>query len=161
MIAAYSTKNGTLTPVPIAADQTLPEDAIWIDALDPTADEENRIENMLGLDVPNREEMQEIEISSRLYQDGGALIMTATLIVGSDTDSPMSVPVTFVLAGHRLVTLRYATPLPFHAYAAQVQRQGASCFDRRGRVGGSAGFGGGPPGRHSRAGPARHGQALA
>lgn len=127
MIAAYSTKNGTLTPVPIAVDQKLPEDAIWIDALEPTADEENRIENMIGLDVPNREEMQEIEISSRLYQDAGALIMTATLIVGSDTDSPVSVPVTFVLAGHRLVTLRYADPLPFRAYAAQVQRQGAPC----------------------------------
>lgn len=127
MIAAYSSKNGTLTPVPIAVDQTLPEDAIWIDVLDPTDDEESRVENMLGLDVPNREEMQEIEISSRLYQEDGALFMTSTLIARSDTDSPVSVPVTFVLAGHRLVTLRYADPLPFRAYAAQVQRQGASC----------------------------------
>src|SRR5687768_2683127 len=122
MLVAYSTQNGTLVSVPIRADQALPADAIWIDALDPTADEEKKIEDLLGLDVPNREEMQEIEISSRLYQDDGALIMTATLIVGSETFNPISDPVTFVLAGHRLVSLRYAETLPFRAYATQVER---------------------------------------
>jgi magnesium transporter len=127
MILAYSSRNGTLRLVSLAVDQALPEDVIWIDVLDPTAEEENSVESMLGLDVPNREEMQEIEVSSRLYQEAGAFFMTATLIAGSDTDSPTSVPITFVLAGHRLVTLRYADPQPFRAFAAQVQRQGAPC----------------------------------
>lgn len=127
MLVAYSSESGTLVSVPIGAEHALPADAIWIDALDPTADEEKKIEDFLGLDVPNREEMQEIEISSRLYQDGGALIMTATLIVGSETFNPISDPVTFVLAAHRLVTLRYAETLPFRAYATQVERAGALC----------------------------------
>ncbi len=127
MLKAYSHQNGTLLSVPIGAEQALPADAIWIDALDPTAEEEKKIEDMLGLDVPNREEMKAIEISSRLYQESGALIMTATLIVGSETPHPVSDPVTFVLAGHRLVTLRYADTLPFRAYASQVQREGVPC----------------------------------
>lgn len=127
MLKAYSHQNGTLLPVPIGGDQALPGDAIWIDALDPTAEEEKKIEDMLGLDVPNREEMKEIEISSRLYQESGALIMTATLIVGSETPHPVSDPVTFVLAGHRLVTLRYADTLPFRAYASEVQREAVPC----------------------------------
>ena len=126
MLKAYSHQNGTLSSVGIEPDQTLPADALWIDALNPTAEEEKKIEDMLGLDVPNREEMREIEISSRLYQESGALIMTATLIVGSETPHPVSDPVTFVLAGHRLVTLRYAETLPFHAYAGQVQREGVA-----------------------------------
>jgi magnesium transporter len=127
MLKAYSHQNGTLSSVAIGPDQALPADAIWIDALDPTAEDEKKIEDMLGLDVPNREEMREIEISSRLYQESGALIMTATLIVGSETPNPASDPVTFVLAGHRLVTLRYADTLPFHAYAGKVQREGVAC----------------------------------
>lgn len=126
MLKAYSQQNGILSSVGIEPDQALPADALWIDALDPTAEEEKKIEDMLGLDVPNREEMREIEISSRLYQESGALIMTATLIVGSETPHPVSDPVTFVLAGHRLVTLRYADTLPFHAYASQVQREGVA-----------------------------------
>jgi magnesium transporter len=126
MLKAYSHQNGILSSVGIEPDQALPADALWIDALDPTAEEEKKIEDMLGLDVPNREEMREIEISSRLYQEAGALIMTATLIVGSETPHPVSDPVTFVLAGHRLVTLRYADTLPFHAYASQVQREGVA-----------------------------------
>jgi len=127
MLKAYSHQNGTLSSVAIGPDQALPTDAIWIDALDPTAEDEKKIEDMLGLDVPNREEMREIEISSRLYQESGALIMTATLIVGSETPNPVSDPVTFVLAGHRLVTLRYADTLPFHAYASKVEREGVAC----------------------------------
>ena len=127
MLKAYSHQNGALSSAQIEGDRALPPDAIWIDALDPTAEEEKKIEDMLGLDVPNREEMKAIEISSRLYQESGALIMTATLIVGSETPHPISDPVTFVLAGHRLVTLRYADTLPFRAYASQVQREGVAC----------------------------------
>ena len=123
MITAYVSRNGTLTYATIGADQSFPEDAVWIDALDFTSEEEAALERFLGLDVPNREEMQEIEISSRLYQEDAALFMTATLIERSDTASPNSIPVTFVLCNHRLVTLRYANPLPFRAYVAQVQRQ--------------------------------------
>jgi magnesium transporter len=57
--------------------------------------------------------MQEIEISSRLYIENGARYMTATLMCQSDTDTPKTTAVTFILAGHRLVTVRYDEPKPF------------------------------------------------
>src|SRR5690606_26760592 len=62
--------------------------------------------------------------SSRLYQDNGAFFMTASVIHRSDTEIPDSVPVTFILAGHRLITLRHAEPQPFRSFAAQVARPG-------------------------------------
>ena len=37
------------------------------------------VEATLGVDVPTREEMKEIEASNRLYEDNGALYMTATV----------------------------------------------------------------------------------
>ena len=71
------------------------------------------MERLAGIAVPTREDMQEIEISSRLYIENGARYMTATLMCQSDTDMPRTTAVTFILAGHRLVTVRYDTPKPF------------------------------------------------
>jgi len=91
----------------------LPEGAIWIDLVNPTAAEDKAVERLAGIAVPTREDMQEIEISSRLYIENGARYMTATLMCHSDTDMPRTTAVTFILAGHRLVTVRYDQPKPF------------------------------------------------
>jgi len=91
----------------------LPESAVWIDLLRPTPEEDKAVERLAGIAVPTREDMQEIEISSRLYIENGARYMTATLMCQSDTDMPRTTAVTFILAGHRLVTVRYDTPKPF------------------------------------------------
>ena len=91
----------------------LPESAVWIDLVNPSAAEDRAVERLTGIAVPTREDMQEIEISSRLYIENGARYMTATLMCQSDTDMPRTTAVTFILAGHRLVTVRYDTPKPF------------------------------------------------
>ena len=91
----------------------LPETAVWIDLVKPTPEEDKAVERLAGIAVPTREDMQEIEISSRLYIENGARYMTATLMCHSDTDMPRTTAVTFILAGHRLVTVRYDTPKPF------------------------------------------------
>src|SRR5438876_10648730 len=98
----------------VAADlSALPESAVWIDLIKPTAEEDKAVERLAGIAVPTREGMQEIEISSRLYIENGARYMTATLMCQSDTDMPRTTAVTFILAGHRLVTVRYDLPKPF------------------------------------------------
>ena len=90
----------------------LPEAAVWIDLIKPTPEEDKAVERLAGIAVPTREDMQEIEISSRLYIENGARYMTATLMCQSDT-APRTTAVTFILAHHRLVTVRYDTPKPF------------------------------------------------
>ena len=91
----------------------LPENAVWIDLVNPNAAEDRAVERLAGIAVPTREDMQEIEVTSRLYVENGARYMTATLMCQSDTDMPRTTAVTFILAGHRLVTVRYDTPKPF------------------------------------------------
>ena len=51
----------------------VPADALWVDLLEPTLEEEKSVEQFLTIDVPTREEMKEIEASSRLYEEAGAL----------------------------------------------------------------------------------------
>src|SRR5207302_10113852 len=85
----------------------LPESAVWIDLVKPTAEEDLAVEKLAGIAVPTREDMQEIEISSRLYIENGARYMTATLMCQCDTDMPRTTAVTFIISGHPLVTVRY------------------------------------------------------
>ncbi|HUD51355.1 magnesium transporter CorA family protein [Parvibaculum sp.] len=122
MITAYVRSNGTLSPLAVEPHGPIPEAVVWLDLLEPTPEEERFVDEVLGLDVPSEEEMQEIEVSSRLYQERNALYMTATVMVGADTAKPGRSPVTFVLVGHRLLTLRYAEPLPFRVFAAKARR---------------------------------------
>src|SRR3546814_18606780 len=86
------------------------DDAVWIDLLEPTKEEERAVETALAIGIPSQEEMQEIEASSRLSQQHGALCMRASVLVTKATWRPESTAITFILAGKRLATVRYATP---------------------------------------------------
>jgi magnesium transporter len=100
----------------------IPPDAIWIDMINPTKAEELLVEAMCAIEVPTREEMREIEVSSRLYSEDNADFMTASVVFGLDSGSPGFAPVTFILTGKRLVTLRYTEPKSFVIYASKLCR---------------------------------------
>lgn len=103
----------------------IPGGVVWIDMIRPTADEEKLVEQAIGIDVPSHADMQEIEASSRLYQEDGNLFMTAIVLSKTDTAEPVARPITFVLTADRLVTIRYSEPRSFEIYAARCQNPGA------------------------------------
>lgn len=103
-------------------NQALLDDAIWIDLLQPTRKEELFLEQRLALNIPTREEMREIELSSRLYKNKGALFMTATMIAESSSPNPKHDAVTFVLAKQQLITIRYIEPQSFRLFLSQIHR---------------------------------------
>jgi magnesium transporter len=122
MMHVYAARNGTLEKLePDPAG--LPEGGVWIDLVHPTPDEEKLVEAWLGLDIPTREEMQEIEASSRLYEEDGALYMTALVVWKADTQEPANTPITFILTQRHLITVRYADPLPFKNFMARCSKQ--------------------------------------
>ena len=123
MLTVYVLRGTTLEPQPFEGG-SIPEAAVWLDLFNPTAEEDRLVEQRVGVAIPTREEMQEIEISSRLYTENGARYMTATLMCQSDTQSPATTPVSFILAGQRLVTVRYDEPRPF---AMTRHKLGRSC----------------------------------
>jgi magnesium transporter len=100
----------------------VPDAAIWFDLIQPTQAEDKLVESVVGISVPTREEMQEIEVTSRLYVENGARYMTATLMCQSDTDTPKTTAVTFILSGHRLITVRYDEPRPFMIVGTKLAR---------------------------------------
>jgi magnesium transporter len=96
-----------------AAMKAIPPGVKWIDLLNPTRDEEMLAEQALGQNIPTREEMVEIEPSSRLYVRRGALFMTASVIYGITKGKPDTDPISFILTDKLLVTVRYVDPQPF------------------------------------------------
>ena len=105
-----------------AETQRIPDDAAWIDLEEPTREEEQLVERCISVNVPTQAEMAEIEPSSRLYEKDGALYMTVSALRGVDEHLPTTTPIGFVLAGNRLVTIRYATPKPIRTFENHARR---------------------------------------
>ena len=120
MITAYLPQGGQLQRIELTPDSTLPDGVVWIDLLEPSHAEEKSIERLLGIEMPTREEMQEIETSSRLYREGDASYMTANILFHAETAQPKTTAVTFMRTPRATVTLRFADPLsqaaPGHGY---------------------------------------------
>jgi magnesium transporter len=123
MITAYGLHQGRLVRLEQTdRDPLARNDVVWIDLHDPTRDEECAVEALLGLEVPTRQEMAEIEESSRLYEERGALIMTAVVVHGAAEGRPARAPVTFVLTLTHLVSIRYADLSAFRTFQTKLQR---------------------------------------
>src|SRR5215510_3644187 len=122
MLSVYVPQGTSLVRQPIGPEEPIPDNGVWIDLVQPTMAEDKLTERALGIAVPTREEMQEIEVTSRLYVENGARYMTATLMCQSDTDTPKTTAVTFILSGHRLITVRYDEPRPFTIVGSKLGR---------------------------------------
>ncbi|MDA9531310.1 MULTISPECIES: magnesium transporter CorA family protein [unclassified Bradyrhizobium] len=122
MFSVFVPSESVLKKAVIEDLAAVPENAVWIDLVNPSAAEDKAVERLAGIAIPTREDMQEIEISSRLYMENGARYMTATLMCHSDTDMPRTTAVTFILGDHRLVTVRYDLPKPFALVEAKLSR---------------------------------------
>src|SRR5262245_8350458 len=122
MLSVYVPRGNTLERQVVEGAGDMPDGVVWLDLVMPTQPEDKLVEKAIGIAVPTREEMQEIEVTSRLYVENGARYMTATLMCQSETDAPKTTAVTFILAGHRLITVRYDEPRPFTIVGAKLGR---------------------------------------
>ncbi len=122
MLSAYGTEHGCLISYGEAEGLRQPDKIIWYDLVEPSADEEKSVEATLKIDIPTREELAEIEASSRLYQEDGAAFMTATLIRRGENDRPESSAVTFIIKGNQLITVRYHHPQAFPVYVNRAMK---------------------------------------
>lgn len=121
MLRAFDLSRGGVAP---AADVA---GAVWVDLLDPTPEERAEAAALIGLEPPTRAEQQEIELSSRLYIENDAAVMTALLPAHTDTEQAAMGPVTFILTPERLVTLRHHDPRPFTTFPQRAARAALPC----------------------------------
>lgn len=97
-------------------------DAIWLDLLNPSAEEEKAYEAILGIDLPLREEMLSIEPSSRLYRENDALYMTATIVAKADTEDADAAAMAFILKDNLFITIRYNAPRSLAVFSSHLEK---------------------------------------
>ena len=110
-----------------SANDTITDATVWLDLLNPTPEEDKRVEALLGIEIPTRAEAREIEASSRLYVENGAYFMTAYIMHSLEQANPGTSNLTFILTGKRLVTVRYVEPKAFPFYLQRVARGEVGC----------------------------------
>ena len=91
----------------------------WLDLLNPTEEERASVESKYGLQLPSREELSEVELSSRISESDGVLYLSIPTITHVKAlDQPPS-PVGFVLSSDLLVTIHYTPLRSFETVAAK------------------------------------------
>ena len=106
----------------LETNQTFPKETVWIDLFEPSSEEKKVVESFYSISIPTFEEMQEIEASSRLYEQNNAVYLTANLIIKTDTPDPQLVAITFIITGQTLVTIRYKDSYPFTIFSIHPER---------------------------------------
>lgn len=122
MIRAYR-PDGTAEIISASDPRTSLDPAIlWLDLVNPDRGEEALAERLLGVPLPTREDLKDIEPSSRLYVEEGVVFMTSSLVYHVETDLPELTDVAFILSGNRLITIRYAEPRAFALFSGALLR---------------------------------------
>jgi len=104
-----------------SAASTLKE-AVWIDLVDPTDAERAEVERELGLGLPTRADIEEIESSSRVYVEDDALYLSTPMLTGDDCLTHGLTAVGFVLTRTCLVTLRFAKIAAFEQLLDKAEK---------------------------------------
>ena len=103
MIITYLNQNNKIER---STEVILDSSTLWIDLVNMSREEEKLIENFLGIDIPSKEEMEQIEVSRRLYVENDATYFIMSLINHNIT-SIINHSVTFILFNNVLITVRY------------------------------------------------------
>lgn len=125
MLTVYDNQGTTL--IRREGEVPIREATVWIDLLNPTKEEDAFVEKQLGISIPTRAEMREIEVSNRLYYENGAYYLTAFIVYNLDAPMPATSTVTFILTRNRLVTVRYAEPKAFPFFVSRVEKEALPC----------------------------------
>ncbi|WP_309084122.1 magnesium transporter CorA family protein [Chelativorans sp.] len=123
MIKVYTTDGDRLRGAEIKPGEPLPEGALWIDLLNPSAEEDTTVEKWIGAPIPTDKDMVEIEESSRFYMEEKVQYLTAPILHAVNEHRVIS-PISFILAGKRLVTVRYSEPKAFSIFLNRATKPG-------------------------------------
>src|SRR5689334_15629069 len=125
MLAIHTCLPGTSSAQPDLSASALPPDVVWIDLCDPGPEEITFVERSSGLHVPTLTELSEIESSSRLRAEKGALYLSTPIVFRTPLGEFHTTSVGFVLRRDLLITIRYAEIGAFSAFAEQAAKPAA------------------------------------
>lgn len=124
MLTFYGSEAKGAIPGDMRSGQ-IPPQANWIDAVNPTAEETAFLARALGIRIPTRADLEEIESSSRLATDGEAILMSLPATLRDEEVLSRTTPIGFVVTRDRVLTLRFALLPSFEGLTRRLSEQGA------------------------------------
>lgn len=105
MISAFVLTEGRLVQVPISSKEDLTgKETIWIDLAFPTEHERELVQSVFRLELPEDEELKDLQASARHYQDEYGIHIQSTF-VQSNGEGASNVSMAFTLHEGRLLTV--------------------------------------------------------
>ncbi len=107
MIKIFYRKDGKIESCQSETElAVISKDAVlWIDLLQPSGDQKRAVEAYLGTEIQSRAEAEEIESSSRFSEEDGVIFANTNFLSPAD-DQMLMDPVSFIVAGGILTTVR-------------------------------------------------------
>lgn len=96
------------------------ENVLWIDLLEPTGDEKRAVEAFLGTEIQTRAQAEEIESSSRFYEEDNAIFANTNFLSPAGDEMAMD-PVSFILVDNILTTIREIPIRSFDTIQLKIQ----------------------------------------
>jgi magnesium transporter len=103
------------------SDPQIPKSAIWIDLIDPTIEEDRKVQEFVGAPVPTKAAPDFVEPPESQYLENGVRYLQA-LFISEPEDTPDVTGVTFVIARTALVTVRYHAVETFDLFSQKLCR---------------------------------------
>ena len=123
MITVYARQSGGIVSKAVPANSPLPEGVVWIDLLTPDESELRFIGQEISATLPSREEMGEIEQSSRLYSEDNCLFLTVLVIYNGGKELENQDDVSFILSPTKLITVRYVEEKSISLFSQRITKQ--------------------------------------
>ncbi|HEY7883717.1 MAG TPA: magnesium/cobalt transporter CorA [Cellvibrionaceae bacterium] len=95
--------------------------ALWIDAYDPSEDERVALNTFLHAELPESDDVEEIEFSARYFQDSAGLHVHS-LFLSPAEGRHTTVTVAFILQPDRLITVREGELVDFRLLRMRARR---------------------------------------
>lgn len=124
MIDIYKISGNHIEKLTDISDIQKQTDVFWIDLISPSADEDKKIEEFLNISIPTKQDMEEIELSSQFYEEGGANYMTLSAVAQVHLNNPTKTHMTFILFENALVTVRYEELVSMKNYITRAIKKG-------------------------------------
>ena len=93
---------------------------IWIDMLLPTLEEIRAVENMFDMKFPTKQESEEIELSSRYWEENNRIEINSYFLINDDKNSAFNETVSFILQGNLLISVRYKKLQSFNTFTKKL-----------------------------------------
>ena len=87
---------------------------IWIDMFLPTVEEVKTIESIFDIEFPTKQESEEIELSSRYWEEANRIEINSYFLI-NDRKDPVNETVSFILQDDLLISVRYKRLASFNA----------------------------------------------